>query len=49
MITECLAKGSKLDLSRQGCTLTGATPRPDRRDSLPGDQDRHSSFQTREP
>ncbi|MEU0840105.1 serine protease [Streptomyces sp. NPDC005962] len=26
-ITKCLAKGSKLDLSRQGCTLTGATPR----------------------
>ncbi|MBZ6097164.1 trypsin-like serine protease [Streptomyces olivaceus] len=25
MITDCLAEGSKLDLSRQGCTLTGAT------------------------
>ncbi|WPB91769.1 trypsin-like serine protease [Streptomyces malaysiensis] len=29
MITKCLTKGSKLDLSRQGCTLTGATPRQD--------------------
>ena len=28
LITACLTKGSKLDLSRRGCTLTGATPHP---------------------
>lgn len=27
-IAACLTKGSRLDLSRQGCALTGATPRP---------------------
>ncbi|MFD5388723.1 trypsin-like serine protease [Streptomyces sp. NPDC127074] len=27
MISACLAEGSKLDLSQQGCTLTGAPPR----------------------
>ncbi|MGI5151514.1 trypsin-like serine protease [Plantactinospora sp. CA-294935] len=28
LIAACLTKGSKLDLSRQNCTLTGATARP---------------------
>ena len=49
MITDCLAKGSTLDLSRQGCTLTGAPPRRDHRDSRLGDQDPNHSPQTREP
>ncbi|MEU6393655.1 serine protease [Streptomyces sp. NPDC046939] len=42
MITACLAKGSQLDLSRRGCTLTGATPRSDRPDSRPGHRSQHS-------
>lgn len=42
MITACLTEGSKLDLSRRGCALTGAPPRP-------GDQVQHSSPQTRKP
>lgn len=34
-IGACLTKGSKLDLSRKGCTLTGAKPRPGRRSGRP--------------
>ncbi|MFF0164128.1 trypsin-like serine protease [Streptomyces sp. NPDC005263] len=49
MITGCLAKGSTLDLSRQGCTLTGAPPRPDHRDSHLGVWEPNHSSQTREP
>lgn len=40
MIPACLTKGSKLDLSQQGCTLTGAPPRSDRHDSHSGDHNR---------
>lgn len=40
MITDCLARGSNLDLSRQSCTLTGATRRPADHDSHPGDHNR---------
>ncbi|WP_406163948.1 trypsin-like serine protease [Streptomyces canus] len=40
MITDCLARGSNLDPSRQGCTLTGATRRPADHDSHPGDHNR---------
>ncbi|MCO5973769.1 trypsin-like serine protease [Actinoallomurus soli] len=42
MIAACLTKGSQLDLSRQGCTLTRARPRPDHRTGDSGDHDRHS-------
>lgn len=35
MAGACLTEGSKLDLSRRGCTLTGATPRPGHRDGRP--------------
>ncbi|WP_208905911.1 hypothetical protein [Streptomyces melanosporofaciens] len=41
MIASCLTEG-RLDLSHPGCTLTGATPRPDHRGGTPGDQDQHS-------
>ncbi len=42
MITACLTKGSKLDLSRKGCTLTGVTPRPGHHNGHSGDHHRHS-------
>ena len=34
MIADCIAKGSKLDLSRQGCTLTRPSSLPAHRNSL---------------
>jgi hypothetical protein len=49
LITECLSWGSKLDLTRRGCTLTGARPGSGHLDGLPSGQDRHSRLQSREP
>lgn len=49
MITDCLAKGSRLDLSHRGCTLTGATPRSGHRDGRPSDQGKQGGSQTYKP